>query len=158
MFNPVPKPEKTQKKRSANGKSALSKIVKELDTWFSRRVRLEETIEGYVGKCIDCGQRIDIRRADLGHYHSRKYNATRWERSNVGLQKKRCNMLMGDPTVHEGFKSQLIFRYGSDRFERLAIQKNNYMKLDRVFLQILIEQEKKMVHDLLMSKGLQRWW
>lgn len=168
MFNPQPRPEKKpkekltakefKKKYSKPRSKSINALKKELDDWFSRRVRLEEATDGYIGKCVDCGQRIDIRRADLGHYHSRTYTATRWERMNVALQKKRCNMMMGDPKVNEGFKTQLIFRYGSDRFERLNIQKNNFMKLDRNLLGYMIAEEKKLVESLLIGKGLDKWW
>jgi len=139
-------------------KNSSKELIKQLDAWFSRRVRLEECDSNYLAKCVDCGQPVDIRRADCGHYHSRKYRGTRWERKNCGVQMKWHNNMMGDPVVNDGFRNELIRRHGQREFEILAIKKNNFFKSDRGIFLILIEENIQIVEKMLVEKGLKKWW
>ena len=164
-WEPGAKPKKPIKKMTAKAfnklkpkKETVGGLVKSLDTWFSRRVRLEECDENYMATCIDCGKPVNVKRADLGHYHSRRHYSLRWERKNVAVQAKRCNMLMNDPAINEGFKRGLVKRHGPLGFDMLAFQKENLFKLDRNLLKHLIEDEKKQVAELLKNKRLEKWW
>lgn len=166
---PVPKPVKEEKqkmtakefqKKYANPKKgkSIAGLKKEADDWFSRRVRLEECDSEYRARCVDCGVVVDVRRADCGHYHSRKYLPTRWERKNCAVQQKWHNNMMGDPVVNEGFKNELIKRHGKVEFEMLAIKKNNSMKLDKFLLTQIIDENREIAERLLQEKGLKKWW
>lgn len=167
---PVPKPVKEDKqkltakefqKKYANPKrkeKGVADLKKELDAWFSRRVRLSECDSNYIARCVDCGASVDVRKADCGHYHSRKYNATRWIRENCAVQKKWCNRMMNDPKVHEAFKNELIKRHGEGIIQNLEIQKNNYFKLTRFNLGCMIDDNKRLVERMLKDKRLKKWW
>jgi hypothetical protein len=144
--------------RKAPAKKSTKNLVHDLDDWFSRRVRLEECDSSFMARCVDCGQPVDVRRADCGHYHSRKYNATRWERKNCAVQMKWHNNMMGDPVVNDGFRNELIRRHGQREFEMLAVRKNNFFKLDSGVLSIMIEENRQIVERLLKEKNLKKWW
>lgn len=139
-------------------KSDKTKLIEEADRWFSRRIRLEDAGLNGVGKCIDCGATLLIKDGDCGHFYSRRHFATRWEPDNCFLQKKRCNMLMNDFRINDGYRKNLVKEIGIDRFKSLEIKHFNTWKPLAFELKIIIEENKSRVAILLKDKGLVKWW
>ncbi len=140
-------------------KTDLQKKIDHADDWFSRRVRLEESwLETGIGACFCCGQPIQIKYADCGHFFDRRHKAIRWERMNAHLQKKDCNSKMGHPEVNQRYRMAMERKYGKEAVDMLEIQKNNTMKLDAFKLDLIIEENKQIVNKLLKEKGIEKWW
>lgn len=121
----APKPKKTQtdlwaefglKKPPKPRYSGLGGIL-----WYvmSQYVRKSEWLK--YGTCVDgCGAKIDDwHNADCGHLKSASRLATRFQRENLGLQKKWCNSPYGGDGNPVGFAKTVDERYGPGTAERL---------------------------------------
>lgn len=149
----------TKKKvKSRKPKSEISKLIAEADEWFSRRVRLEGADTNGMGRCVSCGRHKEVKYMDNGHFHSRKWKATRWESKNCEIQCKHCNNSMGDPKVNESYAQHLINKYGLEEFNNLEVQSRNNWKSSRFTLRMIIEENKQIVTSLLKEKGIEKWW
>lgn len=139
-------------------KSNRTKLIEEADRWFSRRIRLEAANKNGRGHCIDCGELIEVKKGDCGHFYSRRHFATRWFPNNCWLQKKQHNMDMGRPEINEGYRKNLIQKIGTESFHKLKIKKSNIWKPLQWELELIIAENKEMVSYLLIQKGLEKWW
>tara|TARA_R110001599_G_scaffold110671_9_gene274717 strand:+ start:1445 stop:1831 length:387 start_codon:yes stop_codon:yes gene_type:complete len=72
-------------------KKSRSKIVKELDSWFSKFIRLRDS-DGELCTCATCGVQKPIKQMQAGHFMSRTKYSTRWDEENVHAQCAGCNM------------------------------------------------------------------
>jgi 5-methylcytosine-specific restriction endonuclease McrA len=176
-FNPQPKPEKDEpikmtayefrkkygnklEKRNRTPKkgkgSEYSKLVKLLDDWFSRYVRLNASNNEGMAHCVSCNTYKQVKYMDCGHYFSRNKKSTRWDLQNVDIQCKGCNSSMGNPTINNSFRTALIDR--GVALEELEVKKNLTYKPEKFTLEFEIEKYKKLVSELLEEKGLIKWW
>lgn len=155
----IPKPEKVvgRKNRPTTKKTELQKLIKLADDWFSRRIRLEAANSQRIGKCFVTGKYVDVTYADCGHYHSRRYLATRWDADNAWLQSKMSNYTMGDPKMNNLYTERLIKEIGEDRFN-ILLKKNNLFKPTVFDLKLIIEENRQIVNQLLKEKEIKKWW
>ena len=72
-------------------KRSRSKIVKELDSMFSKFIRQRDSENGLCS-CSTCGVRKPIKQMQAGHFMSRTKYSTRWDEDNVHAQCAGCNM------------------------------------------------------------------
>ena len=114
----------------------LKKLQKKADKLFQLGRRLEESdTHGYC-ECITCGKVDHHKRMDAGHFISRSYLATRYERNNVWPQCKRCNMyLAGDPSR---YRDNLIKIVGEEEVKRLEKKKYETVIFKRELLENII--------------------
>ena len=68
-----------------------SKIVKELDSAFSKFIRNRDS-DGELCTCATCGVQKPIKQMQAGHFMSRSKYSTRWDEENVHAQCAGCNM------------------------------------------------------------------
>jgi len=68
-----------------------SKIVKELDSAFSKFIRNRDS-DGELCTCSTCGVQKPIKQMQAGHFMSRSKYSTRWDEENVHAQCAGCNM------------------------------------------------------------------
>ena len=85
-------------------KPSRSKLVKKLDTVFSQYIRLKDSVDG-IGTCITCGKQDNIKNLQAGHFQSRRFYSTRWDKRNVKIQCVGCN----------------VFRYGEQHLFSLYL-------------------------------------
>ena len=76
-------------------KLTRSKLVKKLDTIFSRWVRLSNADDNGNCICITCKKQSHWKSIQAGHFRSRKHYATRWSEDNVFPQCLACNVFRG---------------------------------------------------------------
>ena len=76
-------------------KLTRSKLVKKLDTIFSRWVRLSNADDNGNCICITCKKQSHWKSIQAGHFRSRKHYATRWAEDNVFPQCLACNVFRG---------------------------------------------------------------
>lgn len=122
-------------------KPMVSKLKKEADKYFSTYVRYRDgnIIDGeWFSQCITSGQWIPIKKAQAGHFMSRRYNSTRYEEENVNAQSYRDNVLF----YGEQYKYALAIdeKYGEGTAAKLA-------KMAQTPHQFTVEELQQIIHD-----------
>lgn len=72
--------------------SRRKQLIKELDTIFSRYIRIKESNNG-IARCVTCGVRDSWKLMDNGHYLVRGKIGTRYDERNCHVQCRKCNRL-----------------------------------------------------------------
>lgn len=124
-----------------NRPKTVTKLVKELDSAFSRYVRLSRSTDGSVA-CFTCGHWAPVTKMHAGHYVSRFYKKTRWDERNVRPQCPMCNLWRrGDPAT---FREKLIQELGESVVKELEESRHGLNKLNRVWIEEkLVEYKAK---------------
>ena len=73
-------------------KKSVSKLKKELDSWFSKYIRLREANDYGMTQCFTCGKVDYYKKLQNGHFQSRRHHYTRWNEQNCQVQCVKCNM------------------------------------------------------------------
>jgi len=80
-------------------KKKISTVRKKAWTWFSRYIRLRDTIAKGVGEyvpCVTCGSMKHWKEQQAGHFIPQAQgNSVRFDERNVHTQCYRCNMNLG---------------------------------------------------------------
>ena len=82
------KPPKAKKKKAPT----LSKLKKQLDTLYSKWLRMSNADEEGICTCVSCGARLFWKDIQNGHYCSRRHEILRWSPLNTFPQCKKCNI------------------------------------------------------------------
>ena len=128
-----------------------STIVKNLDTWFSKYVRLLNAQDGFV-RCYTCGTlRKWNDRIDAGHFQTRSKYSTRRDEMNVKPQCKGCNMTNGGQQYL--FGQRLDEEYGEGTADQILFKSNQLAKFSNAELQEMIKDYKAKVKALLSELG-----
>lgn len=129
---------------------SISALTKELDALVSRSVRLQAMDKNEMVECYTCGFQAHYKKIQCGHFISRFYKATRWNRDNLRPQCVMCNMWKRGDIIT--FREKLIAEIGKDKVERMEFRRHSLNSLDRNWLQLQINQEKKAL-EAFMSKN-----
>ena len=127
-------------------KKTVQKLKKELDTIFSRYIRLKYAdANGYV-QCFTCGRMYFWKEIQNGHYVRREYNATRYHEKNCHPQCVGCNMFKAGNM--DEYTLNLVKKYGDGILEELNALKHT---IKQFTCEELEEMKKK-------YKGLTKQW
>lgn len=144
-------------KRTSNSKAPgiyfmkdRKKIKKEADKWFSKFIRLRDSINGVRGQCITCGKTNDIKKMDCGHYMKRQHMATRYDEKNCNLQCKRCNAF--EQGANEIYKKRIDKKYGAGTSDMLELKARTTYKISNSELELLANHYKNQYLILQMDK------
>lgn len=124
-------------------------IAQELDkaaVLLQKLVRMKAADDHGYAQCVSCGKIEHWKKMDGGHWLSRRHSRTRCLEENIHPQCKRCNMLMGDPQVHEAYRDYMVKMYGERRVR--AMKKLTYLppkKFDRAEVIAFQEEVKKRI-------------
>lgn len=126
---------------------ANKKLIKKLDTVFSKYTRLRDSAEydHKLFKCCSCGQIKEYRLGDAGHFINRRWMALRWDERNVHMQCSSCNRF--DEGNSAGYYQFMFKKYGEDVINILLAMKTSYRWTDGE-LDILIKDYKQKVKEL----------
>ena len=86
-----------------------------LDTIFSKYIRLRDTDEYGYGKCITCGNTFHYHNLECGHFRKRRHLSVRWDTENAHAQCHECN-------VKDDAAAMMIFmlnKHGIDTAQRI---------------------------------------
>lgn len=115
---------KTKKIKLPKKKSDVQ-LKKELDTIYSKWIRLKDIIKGNA-VCVTCGSVRPWQEMQCGHYISRTYLATRFLEENTHVQCLPCNVFKhGNYTNYAQF---MIRKYGIEHLDFLDREKNKITK------------------------------
>lgn len=136
-------PLKSRAKPRKLPKSSLSTLKKKADKIFSVAVRLRDSNSSGVVPCITCSKPIPYTQVHAGHFQSRRYNATRWDRRNVNGQCAGCNTFNNGEQYKYGLAVDL--KYGSGTAKELHDLAHAPFKLTRELLENVIREAKEEV-------------
>lgn len=125
---------------------SIPKLVKELDRVFSIYIRTRYAdANGYV-RCFTSGVTMHWKKAQAGHFISRRHYATRWDEHNVQVQSVAENVFnQGNSPV---FAKRLTEVYGKGVVEMLLIKKSNTWKPSKLELTLLIKEYKAKIKHI----------
>ena len=125
----------------------LSKLKKELDTIFSRYIRLRNASVDGIVECWTCGKTAHYKRMHAGHFMSRRFLATRWnEDGNVMPQCIKCNIF--DSGQQYAFGKLLDVRLGDGTSEELQELSRTTVKYMRHEYEDMIKFYKEKVNAI----------
>ena len=127
-------------------KLSRSKLVKKLDTVFSKYIRISNADKNGYCTCVTCGVVKHWKEIQAGHFMSRKHYSTRWDERNVKTQCVGCNV----------FKFGLAYEFslflGQDAAKVLYLKSKETVKFTNNELEEMIKDyEAKLNNDRLKS-------
>jgi hypothetical protein len=123
-------------------KTKRSTLVKNLDTVFSKYIRLKDAIDE-VAECVTCGKKDHWKKLQNGHFMSRRHYSTRWEENNVGVQCYGCNI------TNQGQQFLFAKYLGLEVAEQMVIKSKQTVKLSDDDLKDMIDYYKKELDKLI---------
>lgn len=138
-------------------KYTVPQLIKKATQYFNLYIRLRDTDENGIGKCISSGRTIKIpsRNSHAGHYYSAGSNPLlRFNEDNVHLQSLSDNYFKSGNQLE--YRKNLIKKIGLDRVEKLecVAQIKKPFKWDRFVLIEIIETYKARSNQLKKSKNI----
>lgn len=126
--------------------AAIGKLKSDLDTVFSRYVRLKHADRSGNVTCFTCKKLFHWKKIQNGHYISRNCLATRFDENNCRPQCWGCNGYgRGKPLeFEEGLKRQL----GDEFVEEMKRNRHSVTKLTEEWYREKISYYKKLVKEL----------
>lgn len=134
--------------------------MREADKWFSRLVRLQNSVivDGEVYcKDIITGKIYAARNIDCGHLRSRANMSTRYSEDNCRPQNRSSNRFRGEADK-EIFQTNLEKEIGSERVKSLFEFNRTDWKFGMTELWIIAEECRYKVNQLLEEKQAKKWW
>ena len=114
---------------------SISKLKKQLDTLFSKYVRLHTADFDGTNTCFTCKRRLHYKELHAGHFMSRKHLATRWlydevnDLYNVLPQCPKCNLF--DQGQQYLYGVYLDVKYGEGTAQAIQQMSKSSTKLTR---------------------------
>lgn len=140
-------------KKAEKAGMSKPKLIKELDAWFSRYIRLKYSDSRGYCRCISCGKVYFWKEIQNGHYMSRRYMSTRFCEDNCRPQGVECNIF--NQGAIQMYRRALIKEIGEQRVDLIEVRARQENKNWSLFeLKQLIEYYKKEVEKLLDEKNL----
>ena len=140
-------------KKAEKAGMSKPKLIKELDVWFSRYIRLKYSDSRGYCRCISCGKVYFWKEIQNGHYMSRRYMSTRFSEDNCRQQGVECNIF--NQGAIQMYRRALIKEIGEQRVDLIEVRARQENKNWSLFeLKQLIEYYKKEVEKLLDEKNL----
>ena len=140
-------------KKAEKAGMSKPKLIKELDAWFSRYIRLKYSDSRGYCRCISCGNVYFWKEIQNGHYMSRRYMSTRFCEDNCRPQGVECNIF--NQGAIQMYRRALIKEIGEQRVDLIEVRARQENKNWSLFeLKQLIEYYKKEVEKLLDEKNL----
>ena len=134
-------------------KKPVSKLKKELDSWFSKYIRLRDATDMGVAQCFTCGKIDHYKKLQNGHFQSRRHHNTRWDEQNCQVQCVKCNMFEQGQQWQFGIKLNSQFGLGTSQdLEYLA---RSTIKKTRIEYEEDISYYKAIVKNLKKEKGIE---
>lgn len=122
-----------------------------LDKIFSEYIRIRDSDDKGLIRCISCGKIVPWKESDCGHYINRKHNSTRYDEKNCNAQCRSCNRF--DEGNIQGYRSGLISKYGQWVVNVLELKKYNYCKMGQFEIDILGKEYKQKLKYLKIQKA-----
>jgi len=123
-------------------KLSRSKLVKKLDTVFSKYIRISSADKNGYCTCVTCGVVKHWKEIQAGHFMSRKHYSTRWDENNVHPQCVACNVYRAG----EQYKYSVFL--GQYQAEELYLKSQELVKYTNVELEEMIEDYTERLKEI----------
>lgn len=140
------------KQKPKTKKSDRQKLIAKLDTIFSEWVRLRDSDEQGICKCITCGDFKHWRSMDAGHFITRENMGTRWEEPNVNAQCPHCNRFKSGRQYEHGIA--IDKKYGAGTADLMTAKGNAACSWEDFELEAMYKYYKQAVKELKEQKGM----
>lgn len=127
-------------------KETISSLVEELDNVFSEFIRLRNADKEGMVVCYTSGKRMHWKKAQCGHFISRRKYGTRWNEMNCQVQSVKENIFNQGNSPE--FMRRLIKEFGQAAVDQLFIMSGQFNKLDRMTIRWQIQHYGKLVEEL----------
>ena len=134
-------------------KKPVSKLKKELDSWFSKYIRLRDATDMGVAQCFTCGKIDHYKKLQNGHFQSRRHHNTRWDEKNCQVQCVKCNIYSSGEQYKFGM--YLDAKYGLGTSEELEILSKQPFKISRIDYVNYISYYKDLVNKIKKEKSIE---
>tara|TARA_Y100000401_G_C8245839_1_gene185499 strand:+ start:229 stop:633 length:405 start_codon:yes stop_codon:yes gene_type:complete len=128
------------------------KLIKQLDSIFSKFVRMRDADDSGMATCISCGAVKKWREGDAGHFISRGKMSTRYDEQNVHFQCKKCNIFRNGEQYL--YSLALDRKYGEGTAERIYLESNKTKKTSIGELRRMIKHYTRKVDEITKQKGI----
>lgn len=136
-------------------KLRTKKTAKETaDRWFSRFIRIRDSNEFGICRCVTCGNPKPWKNIDCGHFQKRRHASTRYDEKNCHAQCRKCNSFEGGKDFEYGVA--IDRKYGDGTAEKLwnkAHQRSSPMK--KFDYEMKAEEYREKAKQLAGEKGLE---
>jgi len=122
------------------------------DKWFSIFIRLRDSDENGIVRCVTCGNPMFWKNAECGHFIKRQFNSVRFSEINCNVQCTQCNWSLQGNDVK--YRAYLVNKYGEEKIVKLELSRHNYFKLGKFEEKVIAEEYKKKSIELAKSKKL----
>lgn len=133
-------------------KSTRQKLIKRLDMWHSRYVRIRDADVNGVCRCVTCGKSHHWKDIHCGHMHSRKWMRTRWDRRNTYAQCVACN------TFDEGAIPIMVEHvrklHGQEVLDELIALRNDVNTISVPEMEEILDELKKDCNQIKKEKAI----
>ena len=128
----------------------IKKYEVNLWKWFSLFIRLRDSNQYGICKCITCGEENPFRMMDAGHFITRNNKSTKYDEKNVHAQCRACNCFKkGDQYKHGKMIDEI---YGEGTADSLLLKSKMVCKRSDNDLKNMIEFYKNKAKELLREK------
>jgi len=134
-------------------KKSVSKLKKELDSWFSKYIRLRDANDMGVAQCFTCGKVDHYKKLQNGHFQSRRHHNTRWDENNCQVQCVKCNLFLQGMQWQFGLK--LDAKYGLGTAEELEFMSKVNVKMMRIDYVEKISYYKDLVNKIKKKNNIE---
>lgn len=109
-------------------RKTISSAKKKAWAWFSRYIRLRDSDEYGMCKCVTCDNRKPWKEMQAGHFiAAAQGNATRYLEDNVHGQCYRCNINLGGNGAE--YYPFMVNQYGANRVDELRRLSNTTLRI-----------------------------
>lgn len=133
-------------------KNDRQKLINKLDTIFSEWVRLRDSDQNGICKCITSGEFVHWTECDAGHFITRDNMATRWDEKNVNAQIRKDNRFLSGKQFEHGLA--IDKKHGPGTASLLLIKSKSPCHFEDFELEAMYKYYKAEVKALRESKGM----
>jgi hypothetical protein len=143
-----PRRSRKTKRSKAKREKSISALTKELDALVSRVVRLGACDSEGMVKCYTCGHKAHYKKIHCGHYITRYYKETRWNKRNLKPQCFMCNIYRKGNAII--YRRNLVLEFGEEEVKQMEYSVDPLIRggLSREYLEKCIQIEKKSLEIL----------
>lgn len=127
-------------------KKTTAQLKKELDTVFSKYIRLKYADKNGFCVCYTCGAKKHWKDIQNGHFIPRNILITRWSENNCRPQCVGCNVFGNGKMLD--FEDHLVKELGGKSVDKLKASRFKIIKLDTNWYLEKIEHYKKEIEKL----------
>ncbi len=124
--------------------------IETIDRLFSEYIRLRDSDQYGMIRCISCGKRVKWQYADAGHFISRVHMNLRFDEKNVNAQCQECNRFKSGNL--ENYKRGLIIKYGRFIIDYLENKRNEIRQFTDFEIELMCLHYRKQIKNLEIVK------